>query len=83
MFEQCLQVYDACSTDVSAYTEVVVDVSDESAYAVEAVVGYGADEVHQNLLSHFGLNERQCPRLLFGPGLKGKGPLFVKYEPPI
>ena len=79
MFKQCLEVFDGCSTDVSAYTEIVVDVSSDAAFAIDAIIGQGGvgEEAHRNLLDHFGLNERQLPRLLLGPGLKGQGDLFT------
>ena len=74
MFKECLEAFDSYSTDVSAYTEVVVDLS--VGFAFEAVVGHGSSAVHQAILKHFGLNERQLPLLSFGPGLKGEGPLL-------
>jgi hypothetical protein len=79
MLSECLDVFDAVSTDVSAYTEMVIDAGD-NAFAIEAIVGDGGDaaEAHARLLARFGLNERQCPRLAFGSGLKdSSGPLFV------
>ena len=42
------------SVDESAYTEIVID---NHAFAIEAVVG--DYHIHQNILQHFGLNERQ------------------------
>lgn len=78
MFSQMLSVFTAASSEQSAYTEVVIS-TDDSAFAFDAVVGddEGARAAHANLLSHFGLNANQLPRLSFGPGLKGAGPLFA------
>ena len=80
MLQQCLEVFDAYDTQVSAYTEVVVDVSSTTAYAIDAVVGIGGVDAHRALLQRWGLNERQVPLLVFGPGLKGDGMLFE--DPP-
>ena len=76
MFKDCLAVFDNYTTEVTAYTEVVVDLK---AFAVEAVVGTSeaAHYVHRALLAQFNLTEQQLPILEFGPGLKGSGPLLV------
>ena len=74
MFARMLEVFEGCDTDTSAYTEVVVSLTDE--FAFEAVVGDGYS-VQNALLEHWGLSREQLPLLQWGPGLKGKGPLFV------
>ena len=75
MLKQCLEVFDSYPSDVSAYTEIIIDTA---AFAVEAVVGGGGygDSVHDALLNHWDLTEAQLPHLEWGPGLKGPGPLL-------
>eukprot|EP00966_Prymnesium_polylepis_P129571 2996389-Prymnesium_polylepis.2 len=62
-----------------AHTVIVSTAPDE--FAIEAVVnlnqrrgGGFPREWYDNLLSHWGLNERQLPMLTFGPGMKGPAP---------
>ena len=74
MLKDMLEVFDAYPTDVSAYTEVVIEVG-EGRHAIVAVIG--SSDVHRSLLQHFGLNSAQLPLLRWGPGLKGPGPLFA------
>ena len=74
MLKDMLEVFDAYPTDVSAYTDVVIEVG-EGRHAIEAVIG--SYDVHRSLLQHFGLNSAQLPLLRWGPGLKGPGPLFA------
>ena len=73
MFKDMVDVFTRATTDDSAYTEIVMS-TDPNTFAVEAVVGWGHrasdKKVHENILRHFGLNERQLPLLSWGPGLK-------------
>ena len=44
--------------------------TDPNTFAVEAGHRASDKKVHENILRHFGLNERQLPLLSWGPGLK-------------
>lgn len=67
MFDRMLDLY---MRSEQAYNEIVISNHD---FAIEAIVGHSTPEIrelHQHLLHHFDLNERQLPLLDFGVGLK-------------